>query len=223
MSTKFEAVLRNATPNDVERIVAFLISNPSPNIKLRRTEAYEASVANDVFYVLEVDEQLIAVAGVFPIVEDSSDYELGSLYLVESYRGFGIQELMMPLGIAATLIFDSEAIIYAGVRNGPLAESSRRNIKAAGFEPLVDKDDPLFESTCPSCDSRPESGDSCCGTFYVLPRDRYCDHIRKLLLGGDVVYRRRNGAELRIEIKAQVLANPKRAILKAECSPDPAG
>lgn len=215
----FSAVLRNATPEDVPRIKRFLRRNPSPNVKLRRTAHYESSIANETFYLIEAERwikvfggyKVIAVAGVFPIGnEEESDYELGNLYLSKHYRGFGIQNLVMPLGIAATTIFDRTAKIYAGARHGEGAATSKRNIEGAGFVSLP-AGHPLLGKPCQTCEARPNPGspETCCGSFYQLPSARQCEHIQRLLAAPEVITRTRpNGDVLMIEMKAQILRIP---------------
>lgn len=206
---RLAALMRTALPADIDAIRRFFRDAEDPNVLPRPADDYEASVRSGLFYIVEVDGEIVAGAGVFFLrEEETSPVEMGSCYVAKKARGFGIQKLLVRARVAASAAFlDQEAMICTAVK--PDNCESIRSIKSAGFRP-VPKAHPWLLEPCQSCPSKPglQSGRICCCDFYYLPTEKKAEQIRALLETKSLFISRSNGDLMSIYLHMKMLAEP---------------
>jgi hypothetical protein len=165
-----------------------------------------------IFYIFELRDEIIGLAGVFPIVrpDGSIDFELGCLHVKREYRGFGLQVLLMPLGVAAATITDDRpgTKIYAGIKRPN--EISEKNTKDAGFEEITGGQPfppPCETSTCTNKAVQPPGG--CCGAYFQLPDPGKCKAIRAFLRNYSLrLFKNKEKRSLFLLIDVHLLSSP---------------
>lgn len=209
MPESYEATLRDATPKDLANILRFFEDANDPNVLPRPKEDYQRSVESGGFYLIEVDGQLVAAAGVFYLNEyDIGPLEMGACYVVPAFRGFKLQKLLvLPRVAYATILDDEDAPIYTAIKPDNLP--SRKSVMGVGFEPLQEHVPLLFEP-CAACKSQPDSSSDrkCCCDFFHIPMYRKCSEIRKLLAFQTVTLPRKDGAHMMVTLDVQLLTEP---------------
>ena len=205
-------VLRAARTPDLANIRNYLLQANDPHLGLRSAEDLARSVMTGIFYIFELRGEIIGIAGVFPMVrgDGTIDFELGCLHVKREYRGFGLQTLLMPLGVAAATITDARPStnIYAGIkRPNPVSE---KNTKDAGFEEVTGARPfpaPCETSTCSNQAAQPPGG--CCGAYFQLPPPKRCVVIRGFLRNSSIrLFSNKEKQWLFVLMDVHLLASP---------------
>lgn len=198
--------MRHAKPGDLPDILSFLQNANDPNVLSRPEEDYSRAVENGLFYLIEVNRQLVAAAGVFFLNEqDQGPMEMGSCYVAPAARGFGLQKLLvLPRIAAATIFFDETAPIYTAIK--PDNPASLKSVTDMGFDRFREHE-PLLIEPCAACNYRPghASGRICCCDFFYMPLQKRCSAIRRLLSSSTVVLENKTSDRMIVTMDIQLL------------------
>jgi GNAT superfamily N-acetyltransferase len=200
-----EAALRNAKPDDMTDILSFLEN--AAGVLPRPAEDFRRAVETGLFYLVEIEDAIAGVAGLFFLDEQGEGpLEMGGCYLAPAIRGFGLQKVLARTRIAAAIAFyDEDATVYTAVK--PDNAPSLRSITSLGFEPMRHHE-PLLEEPCHVCQDKPDTagGRRCCSDFYSIGQLQKCEAIKDLLHSDPLVLRRKvDGVELHLSLAIQLL------------------
>lgn len=210
-----QVTIETAQPSDAGAILAFLRAANDEKLLPRPAADYASAIEAGLFCVARSGRRLVAVAGAFvlsgvaPIL-----IEMGSCYVAPSFRGFGLQKLLVRARIAAVVaLVDPQARILTAIT--PQNLGSLTSILKAGFEPLTE-DARLLIELCAYCAVRPGEGSGrlCCCDFFHMPRQRQRSEIAALLRPGPVTAARANGELLSVATDIEALRPPRRAALE---------
>ncbi len=166
----------------------------------RPAEDFGRAVARGQHFYLECNGTPIAATGVFDYGEGLPYVELSETFVVEDYRGFGIQGLFLRLRVASTVMYQGpEAVITAAV--DPANERSLANAAHAGFERWAEPRSEVYAS-CSRCPYATRER-ACCCDFYRLPTEQARIQVGRFLeetAGGVLRLRRRSGDELGVPV-----------------------
>jgi GNAT superfamily N-acetyltransferase len=213
------ATIETARGADSGAILAFLRGAGDEKLLPRPADDFARAIEAGLFFVTWRKGEPIAVAGAFVLsgVEPIL-IEMGSCYVAPSFRGFGLQKLLVRARIAAVVaLVDPEARILAAV--APQNRGSLASVLKAGFEPLTE-DSRLLLELCAYCATRPceASGRLCCCDFFHIPRHRARSEIAAILRPGPTIVARANGAQMAVAMAIDALQQPHRAALEAFAS-----
>lgn len=210
------AIIETARSSDYEEILGFLRAADDEKLLPRPDDDYRRAIGSGLFCIARSEGRLIAVAGAFVLSHvEPILIEMGSCLVAPSFRGFGLQKLLVRARIAAVIsLIDPDARILTAIT--PQNLGSRASILKAGFEPLTE-DARLLMELCAYCATRPgEASDRlCCCDFFYIPRSRQRSEISALLQGGPITVFRANGDSLSVEIDIDALRGSRRAALEA--------
>ena len=212
-------LLRAARPDESGRLFSAIEKWGDPYVLGRPESELRAAAEQGFFFVItdEHDTEILALSAVFTLRE--SEYvETGNTYVGEDLRGFGIQTLFFQMRIA-TVVWSEGTKINVTTAINPSNLPSLKNKDDAGFVPMK----PIGEhlTPCKDCNKRPPEGSPqpCCCAFYLLPVDRMRQATRDLLArssAGTIDLRHRDGAAIRLTVKAKVVTDPDARIALAE-------
>jgi hypothetical protein len=209
MPSWFHGIMRNASTNDVNNIIDLIENSEGHNVLIRPKEEYMRSIISESFYVIEINNVLIAAAGVFYLAgEDVQDppLEMGSCYVSQDFRGFGLQYLLTPPRICSAQLFMGEnPDIYVAVK--PDNHAAIRAISKAGFEkidvPCVDR---ILLEPCVDCKQRPNASTAriCCCDFHILPYASKIQQMRELLAYPETVKRQHREKQSTLDVQITI-------------------
>ena len=205
----YGATLRAARPDDLANILKFFEEANDSNTLSRPRRDYERSVESGGFYLVEVDGDLVAAAGMFYLKDtDSGPLEMGGCHVAPNYRGFNLQKLLtLPRIAYATLFGDEGGAIYTAIK--PDNVHSLNSVTKAGFD-LLTQDVPLLIRPCVSCNAHPDANSerTCCCDFFYLPIKARCAALEKLLAIRPVIQQKRDGsAQMTVALDIMFLTN----------------
>ncbi len=211
-----QAIIETARASDYEAILGFLRAANDEKLLPRPADDYRRSIEAGLFCLARSRGELIAVAGAFVLsAVEPILVEMGSCYVTPSFRGFGLQKLLVRARVAAVVaLVDSNARILTAIT--PQNLGSRASILKAGFEPWSEHARHLIE-LCAYCVARPSESSKrlCCCDFFHIPGSRQRNEIAALLRPGPVLASRANGDRLSVTMGIDVLKPPHRAALEA--------
>jgi hypothetical protein len=208
--------VETAHASDYEPILAFLRAAAHEKLLPRPAADYRRSIESGLFCVARSGGVLVAVAGAFVLSEAAPILiEMGSCYVAPSFRGFGLQKLLVRARIAASVgLIDPDARILTAIT--PQNLGSLNSVLKAGFEPLTEHARHMLE-LCGLCAARPDeaSARQCCCDFFHIPSHRKRSEIGALLQPGPAILARGSGERLSVGMNIDVLKPPRRAALEA--------
>lgn len=122
--------------------------------------------------VLDSADQLIAMAGILPLLDD--DFELGGALVRADMTGFGLQKFMVQARLA---VFEARQIaawsdLYTGAAHADYGAGSRKALAQAGFVPIAYEAGPReLREECATCTKPVPDGKTCCYQFFQAPQD----------------------------------------------------
>ena len=222
--SSYKAVLRAAKVADVERVQGFYDKHPHKNI-LGRAEAVRQACARGRQFIVEVDGEIIAASGCYPVGE-TSYLEAGGTRVADAWNGFELQGLFIWARIAAVALTERDAQITTAVDGDN--PRSLVHVERHRFEPWTTPAPDLL-SECDSAEGRAgcakkaalPAGSICCCQFYLLSRaalrQEVADFLAATSASLDVERARKDGsAVLVVHIAcASVASSEQREILAA--------
>ena len=168
------ATLRQAKAEDSERVWAFYLANPNPNV-LSRESSVRSACAEERQFLIELETgEILAVSGYYPVGAKQM-VELGGTRRADAWPGFGFQHLLLYARLASVALTEGPATEITTAVD-PSNELSMRHVLAHGFvswgcptaELLVECDPGEGRDGCAKKKSLPV-GTPCCSQFYLLP------------------------------------------------------
>jgi len=209
--------LSPARPEESSRIYAFY-REAQDSGNLPRPEAdLKQAAEKGLFFVGRAGGEIVAVAGVFDLAL-APYVELGGDFVAPSVRGFGLQELLFKVRIAATVVnqWPSARMLTA---IDPANIPSVKNATKAGFISWTNPVSAVL-APCVDCRKRPAAlmaNRQCCCDFFILPDEGAREQVREFLIliqdGSMIDMPGRAGDSLLVDIESNLLSEPYRLAL----------
>lgn len=202
-------MLRAAAPNEAAKILAFYQENADENILPRPEEELAKAAERGLFYIVEINERIVAAAGVFELSPIVKYLEAGSCLVLDEVRGFGVQRLLLRTRLAAVAAnYGSDTRVISAVK--PSNGSSKKNVLASSFVPWNDPIPEVIEP-CVTCPSKPSPSMMrvCCCDFYIIPEMDHRALVGELTSLKDWSELPKNdGRSLHVRFKCKLLTDP---------------
>ena len=129
-----------------------------------------AIAAGALIAILDETHNIIAMAGVLPLLDD--EFELGGALVRSDMTGFGLQKYMVQARLA---VFKARMIapwtdLYTGAAHADYGAGSRKALTRAGFVPIAYEQGPReLREECRTCTKPIPDGKACCYQFFQAP------------------------------------------------------